>query len=60
MFNARLRITKPNSVDPDGTTIITITGEDQIVTCQLPIADFAYALMGVSGIDCELEVKGKE
>ena len=56
-MKARLRIHKPNSIEPDGVVQIIITDENkQKVHVQLPIVDFAYAVMGVSGIDCEMEI----
>ena len=56
-MKARLRIHKPNSIELDGIVQIIITDENkQKVHVQLPIADFAYAVMGVSGIDCEMEI----
>ena len=55
-MKARLRIQKPNSIEPDGVVQIIITDANRCkVECTLPIAYFAYALMGVSGIDCEME-----
>lgn len=57
-MKARLRIHKPNSIEPDGIVQIIITDANRCkVECTLPIADFAYAVMGVSGIDCEMEIK---
>ena len=56
-MKARLRIHKPNSVEPDGVVQIIIVDQNkQKVHAWLPIADFAYAVMGVSGIDCEMEI----
>ena len=56
-MKARLRMHKPNSLEPDGVVQIIIVDENkQKVHAWLPIADFAYAVMGVSGIDCETEI----
>ena len=57
-MNARLRIQKPNSLEPDSNVqIIIVDDEKHRVTCTLPISMFTYALMGVSGIDCDMEIK---
>ena len=57
-MNARLRIIKPNSLEPnDHVQVIVTDGEKHKVTCTLPISMFAYAIMGVSGIDCDMEIK---
>ena len=57
-MNARLRIIRPNSLDPDGEVQIIVTDEEKHkVTCTLPISMFAYAIMGVSGIDCDMEIR---
>lgn len=62
MTKARLRIHKPNSLEPnrlepDGVVQIIIVDEEKHkVHAWLPISDFAYAVMGVSGIDCDMEI----
>lgn len=57
-MKARLRIHKPNSIEPDGVVqIIIVDDEKHKVHASLPISDFAYAIMGVSGIDCDMEIK---
>ena len=57
-MNARLRIIRPNSLDPKGNVQVIVTDEEKHkVTCTLPISMFAYAIMGVSGIDCDMEIK---
>ena len=57
-MNARLRIIRPNSLEPDGNVQIIVTDEEKHkVTCTLPISMFAYAIMGVSGIDCDMEIR---
>ena len=57
-MNARLRIIRSNSIEPDGNVQIIITDEEKHkVTCTLPISMFTYAVMGVSGIDCDIEIK---
>lgn len=56
-MKARLRIHKPNSIEPDGVVQIIIVDEEKHkVHAWLPISDFAYAMMGVSGIACEMEI----
>lgn len=56
-MNARLRIIRPNSLEPNNNVQIILTDEEKHkVTCTLPISMFAYAVMGVSGIDCEMEI----
>ena len=57
-MNARLRIIRPNSLDPKGNVQVIVTDEEKHkVTCTLPISMFAYAIMGVSGIDCDMEIR---
>ena len=56
MYKARLRIHKPNSIEPDGEVQIILSDGTTKVHAVLPIANFAYALMGTSGIDCEMEI----
>ena len=57
-MNAILRIIRPNSLDPKGNVQVIVTDEEKHkVTCTLPISMFAYAIMGVSGIDCDMEIK---
>lgn len=57
-MNARLRIIRPNSLDPDNATVeIVVSDRKNKVTCTLPISMFAYAVMGVSGIDCDMEIR---
>ena len=55
-MEGRIRIVKPNSIDKDGIVTVVITSEVNKVECTLSVSDFAYALMGVSGIDCELNI----
>lgn len=61
-MKARLRIHKPNSIEPNSiepngvVQIIIVDEEKHKVHAWLPISDFAYAIMGVSGIDCEMEI----
>ena len=56
-MNARLRIMRSISIEPNGNVQIIVTDEEKHkVTCTLPISMFAYAIMGVSGIDCDMEI----
>ena len=56
-MNARLRIIRPNSLDPDNATVeIVVSDRKNKVTCTLPISMFASAIMGVSGMDCDMEI----
>lgn len=57
-MNARLRIVRPNSLEPNGNVQIIVADEEKHkVTCTLPISMFTYAIMGVSGIDCDMEIR---
>ena len=55
-MKGRIRVEKPNSISKDGIVTVVITSEVNKVECTIPVSDFAYALMGVSGIDCELSI----
>ena len=58
MNKARIRFHKPNSIETDGIVQIIITDDcKNHVYCTLPISSFAYAIMGTSGIDCEMDIK---
>ena len=58
---ARIRFHKPNSLEdeysPKANAEIIVTDEDKSkVYITIPMSSLAYALMGVSGIDCEMEI----
>ena len=59
---ARIRFHKPNSLDDEyspklNAEIIVVDEDKSKVYITIPMSSLAYALMGVSGIDCEMEIK---
>ena len=59
---ARIRFHKPNSLDDEygpklNAEIIVVDEEKNKVYITIPMSNLAYALMGVSGIDCEMEIE---
>lgn len=60
---ARIRFHKPNSLDdeysPKLNAEIIVDEEKNKVYITILMSSLAYALMGVSGIDCEMEITVK-
>ena len=59
---ARIRFHKPNSLEDEyspkaNAEIIVVDEEKNKAYITIPMSSLAYALMGVSGIDCEMEIE---
>ena len=55
-MKARIRFTSPNELDGEN-AIITITDiEKTKVEVTVPMKSLMFALMGVAGIDCDMEI----
>ena len=55
-MKARIRFTSPKGLDGEN-AIITITDMKKIkVEVTIPMKSLMHALMGVAGIDCEMEI----
>ena len=55
-MKARIRFTSPNGLDGEN-AIITITDMEKTkVEVTIPMKSLMHALMGVAGIDCEMEI----
>ena len=54
---ARIRFTKPNSLDAEN-TLITIADYEKgtKVEVTIPVKSLMHAIMGVAGVDCEMEI----
>ena len=54
-MKARIRFTRPNSLDGEN-VVVTITDmEKHKVEVTIPIKSLMHAIMGVAGVDCEME-----
>lgn len=60
MSNARIRIQKSPIDTEEAVVRIIISTEDKVATVVMPICNFAQAVMGVAGIDCEFSEVLKE
>ena len=55
-MKARIRFTRPNSLDSEN-VLVTITDMKKIkVEVIIPMKSLMHALMGVAGIDCDMEI----
>lgn len=54
-----IRIQKTPDVTADAEVRVIITTDDKVIEAKLPLYSFAHAVMGVAGIDCEVDIRNR-
>jgi len=55
-MKARIRFTRPNSLDGENALVTVTDMEKHKVEVTIPIKNLMHAIMGVAGVDCEMEI----
>jgi hypothetical protein len=55
-MKARIRFTRPNSLDGENVLVTVTDMEKHKVEVTIPIKNLMHAIMGVAGVDCEMEI----
>ena len=56
-MKSTIRIMKTPDITSEATVIVVLTTDEKVIEAKMPIYAFAHAVMGVSGIDCEISEK---
>jgi hypothetical protein len=55
-MKARIRFTRPNSLDGENVLVTVTDMEKHKVEVIIPVKSLMHAIMGVAGVDCEMEI----
>lgn len=54
-----IRIMKTPDTTAEAEVRVVLTTEDKVIEAKLPLYSFAHAVMGVAGIDCEVDIRNR-